>query len=78
MWILSQNRTELVSVIKVSLSSVLATKNVLVMGRFASSSLFHSNEIILGTYASMDEAKSELKNIQKYLNSSSTAAYEMR
>ena len=78
MWILSQNKTELVDVIKVSLSSVLGAKTVLIMGKFASSSLFHTNEIILGTYASMDDAKAELKNIQEHLNSSGTAAYEMK
>ncbi len=78
MWIMTQNRTDLVNVIKISLSNVLAAKNVLIIGKFAPSSLLHSNEMILGTYNSADEAKAELKSIQEHILSGKSNVYEMR
>jgi hypothetical protein len=75
---MTQNKTDLVDVLKISVSNVLAAKNVLIIGKFAPSSVFHTNEMILGTYSSLDEAKAELKNIQEHIKSGILDVYEMK
>ncbi|MDU5111845.1 MAG: hypothetical protein E6248_15510 [Clostridium sp.] len=67
MWIRTQSKKELVKVFRVEISSIIGDERnkVLVWSRFAPNSLFSSNRTLLGMYPTMEDAISEIDEIEK-------------
>lgn len=79
MWIRTQDKKELVDVIKFEISSIFGDKRnkVVIFGRFGAESLFASNRVVLGKYATKEEAISEIDKIEKYILSNPNGVYVM-
>lgn len=80
MWIRTQEKKELVNVIKVEVARIFGDKNnkAIIWGRFAPSSLFSSNRVYLGSYSTVDEALNELNEIEKSIIENPKGVYHMR
>ena len=80
MWIRTQNKEELVNVLKVEISSVFGDKRnkVVVWGRFAPEGLFSSNRVSLGMYSTMEDAIIEINEIEKGILSNPDGVYHMK
>lgn len=80
MWIRTQNKKELVNVLKVEISSVFGDKRnkVVVWGRFAPEGLFSSNRVSLGMYSTMEDAIIEINEIEKGILSNPDGVYNMK
>ena len=80
MWIRTQNKKELVNVLKVEISSVFGDKRnkVVVWGRFAPDGLFSSNRVSLGMYSTMEDAIIEINEIEKGILSNPDGVYNMK
>ena len=67
MWIRTQNKSELVNVIKVEIASNFGDKKnkAAVGGRFAPGGFFTSNTILLGLYSTKEDAIAEIDAIEK-------------
>lgn len=79
MWIKSQNKKELVNVIRFSLNRNFGGKNkAALVGQFASSSFFQSNQVILGEFPTMEDAQKELASIEAFLNEGNSGVYSIK
>lgn len=77
MWIRTQDKRELVKVIKFSISKSIGEKRCFVFGHFAGNAFFSDNSITLGEYPSFERAQEELDRIQEHIASNSQQAYSM-
>ena len=80
MWIRTQNKRELVNVIKFEIASIFGDKRnkVIVWGRFASDSIFSSNRVSLGMYSTMENAIAEIDAIEKCILNNPNGVYTMK
>jgi len=80
MWIRTQNKKELVNVINVSIASIFGGKpnKVIVWGHFAPDSFFSSNKVSLGMYPTMEDAITQINEIEKYIISNPNGVYDMK
>lgn len=80
MWIRTQNKRELVNVIKFEIASIFGDKRnkVIVWGRFASDSIFSSNRVSLGMYSTMEDAIAEIDAIEKCILNNPNGVYTMK
>lgn len=80
MWIRTQNKKELVNVIKVEITSVFGDKKrkAIVWGRFAPEGIFSSNGVQLGVYSTMEEAIAEIDEIEKCIINNPNGVYIMK
>lgn len=80
MWIRTQDKKELINVIKVEISSIFGDKRnkVIVWGRFAPDSLFSSNRVSLGMYPTMEDAIAEINEIEKCILNNPNGVYNMK
>ena len=80
MWIRTQDKKELVNVIKVYISNLQIGKNstVSILGDLATNRLFSSNTIFLGKYPTMTEALHELDEIEKSITNNPNGVYHMQ
>ncbi len=79
MWIRSQNKKELVNVLRINISPIVGDKRnkVIIWGHFASEGAFTSNKVTLGMYPTLEQAQSEIDEIEKALLSHSGGVYQM-
>lgn len=80
MWIRTQNKKELVNVIKVEIASILGNKRnkVIVWDRFAPDGIFSSNKVSLGMYSTMEDAIAEIDEIEKCILNNPNGVYTMK
>lgn len=80
MWIRTQNKRELVNVIKVEIASIFGDKRnkVIVWGRFAPDGIFSSNRVSLGMYSTMEDAIAEIDAIEKCILNNPNGVYTMK
>ncbi len=80
MWVRSQNKKELVNIIKVEISSILGDKRnkIIIWGRFAPDGLFSSNKLSLGMYPTMEDAIAEINEIEKAILANPNGVYNMK
>jgi len=80
MWIRTQDKKELVNVIKVSISSIFGDKRnkVIVWGYFVPDSLFSSNRVSLGMYPTMEDAITQIDEIEKCILANPNGVYNMK
>ncbi len=85
MWIRTQNKKELVYVIKLEITVEMAflygdKKNkVILWGRFAADSIFSSsNRVLLGMYPTMEDAITEIDKIEKCILNNPNSVYTMK
>lgn len=80
MWIRTQNKKELINVIKVGTASIFGDKRnkAVVWGWFASNSLFVDNKVSLGMYPTMKEAITEINEIEKCILDNPNGVYTMK
>lgn len=80
MWIRTQNKKELVNVIKVEITSIFGDKRnkAIVWGRFAPTGIFSSNGVQLGMYSTMEEAIAEIDEIEKCIINNPNGVYYMK
>lgn len=80
MWIRTQNKKELVDVIRVEIASIFGDKRnkVIVWGRFATDGIFSSNRVSLGMYPTMEDAIAEIDEIQKCILNNPNGVYTMK
>lgn len=78
MWVRTQDKKQLVDIIKYSIDRNFGGKNKrAIVGVYAQSSFFQSTTVILGFYKTEAEAINELDNIQLHLENSENKVYEM-
>lgn len=79
MWVRTQDKKELVNVIKFEISSIFGDKKnkVVIFGRFGAESLFTSNRTVLGKYATREDAIAEIDEIEKYIVNNPNGVYDM-
>ena len=80
MWIRTQNKRELVNVIKVEIASNFGDKKnkAAVVGRFAPGGFFTSNTILLGLYPTKEDAIAEIDAIEKCILNNPNGVYTMK
>ena len=80
MWIRTQNKRELVNVIKFEIASIFGDKRnkVIVWGRFAPDGIFSSNRVSLGMYSTMEDAIAEIDAIEKCILNNPNGVYTMK
>ena len=80
MWIITQNKRELVNVIKVEIASIFGDKRnkVIVWGKFAPDGIFSSNRVSLGMYSTMEDAIAEIDAIEKCILNNPNGVYTMK
>ena len=80
MWIRTQNKKELVNVIKVEIASIWGDKRnkAIVWGRFASDGIYSSNRVSLGMYSTMEDAIAEIDAIEKCILNNPNGVYTMK
>jgi hypothetical protein len=79
MWIRTQCKKQLVNVIRITIERNIGSKNKsALVGQFADSSLFQSNQVVLGEYKSKEEALKELSAIEEAIIKGETRVYSMR
>lgn len=80
MWIRTQDRKELVNVIKVKVASISGDKRnkAIIWGRFAPDGIFSSNSVSLGMYSTMEDAITEINEIEKCILSNPNGVYIMK
>ena len=80
MWIRTQNKKELVDVSKVEIASVFGDKKnkVIIWGRFAADGIFSSNRVSLGMYPTMEDAITEIDQIEKCILNNPNGVYTMK
>ncbi|MBQ5696611.1 MAG: hypothetical protein IIV48_08165 [Clostridium sp.] len=80
MWIRTQNKRELVNVIKVEIASIFGDKRnkVIVWGKFAPDGIFSSNRVSLGMYSTMEDAIAEIDAIEKCILNNPNGVYTMK
>ena len=80
MWIRTQNKKELVDVIKVEIASIWGDKRnkAIIWGRFAADGIFSSNRVSLGMYSTMEDAIAEIDEIEKYILNNPNGVYTMK
>ena len=80
MWIRTQDKKELVNVIKVYISNLQIGKNskVSILGDLATNRIFSSNTISLGQYPTMTEALHELHEIETSIINIPNSVYHMQ
>ncbi|PWE00353.1 hypothetical protein [Marinilabilia rubra] len=65
--------------IRLSLNRNIGGKNkAALVGQFASSSFFQSNQIVLGEFPTMEEAQKELASIEEFLNGDNEGVYPIK
>lgn len=77
MWIRSQDKKELVNVIKIE---IFGDKNgkAVIWGQFTTENLFSTNKVSLGSYSTVDEAIKEINEIEKSIIENPNGVYHMR
>ena len=79
MWIRTQCKKQLVNVIRITIERNIGSKNKsALVGQFADSSLFQSNQVVLGEYKSKEEALKELSAIEEAIIKGETRVYSIR
>jgi len=80
MWIRTQDRKELVNVIKVEVASIFGDKRnkAIIWGRFAPDGIFSSNRVSLGMYSTMEDAIIEINEIEKCILDNPNGVYIMK
>ena len=80
MWIRTQNKRELVNVIKVEIASNFGDKKnkAAVVGRFVPGGFFTSNTILLGLYSTKEDAIAEIDAIEKCILNNPNGVYTMK
>jgi hypothetical protein len=79
MWIRTQCKKQLVNVIRITIERNIGSKNKsALVGQFADSSLFQSNQVVLGESKSKEEALKELSEIEEAIIKGETRVYSMR
>ena len=77
MWIRTQNKKELVNVIKFEIASIFGDKRnkAIIWGRFAPDGIFSSNRVLLGMYSTTENAIAEIDEIQKCILNNPNGVY---
>ena len=81
MWIRTQDKKELVNVIRVKVGRLYGdkTKKACILGYIVSNGLFSDEKIVtLGNYPSIEDAILEMDNIQKAILVESNSIYQMK
>lgn len=78
MWVRTQDRKQVVNVIRVSISGALGKHKAVIFGNFAGATFFHENNAELGSYRTMEAALEELDRLQEFFISNPNAVYQMR
>ena len=80
MWIRTQDKKELVNVNRVFISKIFGDRNnnAAIWGEFKRNSIFSENKILLGRYATIDDAIKEIDEIQKCITENLNNTYQMR
>ena len=81
MWIRTQDKKELVNVIRVKVGRLYGdkTKKASILGYIVSNGLFSDEKIVtLGNYPSIEDAILEMDNIQKAILVESNSIYQMK
>ena len=80
MWIRTQDRKGLVNVIKVEVASIIEGKKnkAIIWGRFAPDGIFSSNKVSLGMYSTMEDAITEINEIEKCILNNPNGVYIMK
>lgn len=80
MWIRTQNKKELIDIIKVEIKPIYGDKlnKAIVSGRFAAESIFYSNSVTLGMYPTMEDAIAEIDKIEKCILNNPNGVYTMK
>lgn len=76
MWIRTQDRKDLVEVVRVNIANDLFGKKVTISGDF--NGQYAGGRLVLGQYESLEEALSILDEIQSALALNEKSIYEMR
>ncbi|MBP9921361.1 MAG: hypothetical protein KBF03_05355 [Proteiniclasticum sp.] len=80
MWIRSQDKNELVKVIRVHTSRIFGDKKgkYILWGQFSGTNLFGENKTTLGIYPTEERLQEELALIESALKENPEGFYEMR
>lgn len=79
MWIRTQCKKQLVSVIRITIERNIGSKNkAALVGQYADSSLFQSNQVVLGEFKSKEEALSELSAIEEAIANNEIRVYSIK
>lgn len=80
MWIRSQNKRELVNVIRVQISYIIGDENhkANIWGYLSDDSLISKNKVLLGNYKTFEHAEKELDEIQRKIIENPNSLYQMR
>ncbi len=79
MWIRTQCKKQLINVIRISFQRNIASKNKAVLiGQFANSSFFQSNQIVVGEYRTKEEALAELSAIEEAISKGEKGVYSVK
>ncbi|WP_125154871.1 hypothetical protein [Clostridium rectalis] len=79
MWIRTQDKKQLVKIIKVQIGPILGDKKnkVNIWGQFAPAGLFSSNKVLLGMYPTNEKAIEEIDRIEESIISNPKGVYNM-
>lgn len=79
MWIRTQCKKQLVKIIRITVERNIGSKNkAALVGQFADSSLFQSNQTVLGEYKTKEDALAELTSIQEAIAKGEDSVYQVQ
>lgn len=79
MWIRTQDKKELVNIIRFTISNAIGgSKKGVIRGKYAGDTLFSDNSVSLGTYSTVEDAKRELDDIERFIKENPNGIYEMK
>lgn len=79
MWIRSQDKNQLVNIIRFTVSNAIGgSKKGIIRGKYAGDTFLSDNSVSLGTYNTVEDAKRELDDLQKFMIDNPNGIYEMK
>ncbi|WP_010665075.1 hypothetical protein [Marinilabilia salmonicolor] len=79
MWVRTQCKKQLVKIIRITIERNIGSKNkAALVGQFADSSLFQSNQVVLGEYKTKEDALAELTSIQDAIAKGENHVYQIQ
>ncbi|WP_291858198.1 hypothetical protein [Marinilabilia sp.] len=79
MWIRTQCKKQLVKVIRITVERNIGSKNKFdLVGQFANSSLFQSNQVVLGEFKTKEDAIAELTSIEEAIAKGENGVYQIK
>ncbi len=79
MWIRTQCKKQLVKVIRITVERNIGSKNKFALvGQFANSSLFQSNQVVLGEFKTKEDAIAELTSIEEAIAKGENGVYQIK